>query len=105
MDKKLDKSIRELVESNKLAEIKASENSKSIEKEIPKALEGKFTSVEGKIRETSTSLEGKISEISTSLEGKISSVEGKISEISTSLEDKMNDLNQKLGVILNLISK
>ena len=90
MDKKLDRSIKELVES-----------SKSIETEIPKALEGKFTSVEGKIRE-----------ISTSLEGKIRSVEGKISETSTSLggkitsvEGKMNDLNQKLDAILNLISK
>ena len=70
MDKKLDRSIRELVESNKLAEIKATENSKSIETKIPKALEGKFTSVEGKI----SSVEGKISEISISLEGKISEI-------------------------------
>ena len=101
MDKKLDKSIRELIESNKSAEIKATESIKSVESkvnDISISLEKKNTSVEGKISDVNISLEAKISDISTSLEGKIS-------DISTSLEGKMNDLNQKLEIILNIISK
>ena len=128
MDKKLDKSIKELIESNKSAETKATGSSKLIEININKSnmvLEGKFTSlegkialVEGKISDQSISLE-KITDASTSLEGKIASVdskiisvEGKISNISASLDDKMvsveskiNDLNHKLEMILSIISK
>ena len=122
MDKKLDKSVKDIIESNRASEIKAIESSKSIEDKIDVSLEGKFPSVEGKIK----AVEDKISEISTSLEGKIESVEGKIislegkiisvdekitsvedkiSDINTSLQGKMNDLNQKLEIILNIISK
>ena len=107
MDKKFDKNIKELIESNKVVETKATENTKSMEKEINKSFEGKFTSLEGKIAsmesknsDISTSLEGKITDISTSLEGKI-----KHSDISTSLEGKINDLDRKLEMILSIISK
>ena len=114
MDKKFDRSIKELIESNTLAENKATESSKSIEANINKSnmmLEGKFASVEGRISGISASLEGKIasvdskiSNISTSLEGKMrdisTSLEGKIDSkingISTSLEGKMNDISTSL---------
>ena len=114
MDKKLDKNIRELIESNKLAENKATENIQSMEKMISKSLEGKFVSVEKKISDISTSLEAKmvsagnnaeISEIRALLEDKIASVEDKIADINTSLDDKMNRLNEKLESILGIISK
>ena len=98
MDKKLDRSIKELIESNK-----------AIETKIEKSLEEKIASVEGKISGVSGSLEGKINDASTSLEDKLNdistSMEGKLSDISASLEEKMNDLNQKFEIILNIISK
>ena len=97
MDKKLDKSIKELMESNKAAETKAAESSKSIETNIAKSnttLEGRFASVEQNIK---ASLEGKIA----SVEGQILAVDSKIA----SVEDKMNELNHKLEMILNIISK
>ena len=93
MDKKLDKIIRELTESNKSAKVKAAENIKSIETKMTQSLEGKFTSVEWKI----SSMDGKIA----SMEGKIASVEGNIE----SMKDNMKNINAKLDIILNFISK
>ena len=125
MDKKLDKSIKELTESNIVAVTKANEGSKSIEANINKSsislegkiqsVESKITSVEGNISDIRTSLESKNTSVEdklTSVESKITSVESKISDVSASLESKitlvegkMNDLNQKLEIILNIISK
>ena len=53
---KIDKNIKELIESNNSIEIK-----------IEKSLEGKFPSVEGKMYDIYASLDGKLSNISTSL--------------------------------------
>ena len=124
MDKKLDKSIKELIDSNKRAETRGNENNKSITTEI-KSLQGKFTSVESKISNIIGSLEGKVSDrtsmetkindISQSLEGKINtslveigdktiSLEKRINDISTSLEGKMNDISTSLDGKMNDIS-
>ena len=115
MDKKLDKSIKELIESNTIAGNKANDSSKAIETNINNSstlLEGKITSVEGNISDIRSSLEGNINEIRSSLEGKISSVEDKMTSIESKmsdrsilLEDKMNELNNKLEIILSIISK
>ena len=116
IDRKIDKSIKELIESNKLSDTKVIASSKSIEIKIEEGkfplLESKITSMEGKI----TSVECKICDISASLDSKMTSMESKISDINTSLEGKMsdisttlegkiNDVNQKLEIILNIISK
>ena len=104
MDKKFDKNIKELIESNK-----------EVESTINKSFEGKVTSLEVKI----ASMEDKNSDINASLEDKIISVEGQITDISTSLKGKIksmkgqitsveaqiDDLDRKLDAFLSIISK
>ena len=101
MDKKLDKGIRELTESNlaignkinessKLAEVKSDESNKSIE--------NKIDSIESKITDLSLSLENKISEISVSFETRIK-------ESNEAATSQIRELSQKLEEILNILSK
>ena len=131
MDKKLDKNIKEMVESNKVVVAKANENSKALEETIDKSLKGKFGSMEGKMSDISeslqdkissieskfcdisTSLDGKITDISTSLEAGITSMERKMRDLSTSLDDKISTISTSLegkiasveGKMINLNEK
>ena len=94
IDKKLDKSFREL--TDKLGETRPTEDSKSIETSINKSttsMEGKFSSVESKISDIRTSMDDKI----TSLEGNIKSMGGNI----TSVGSKISDINASLENINN----
>ena len=87
MDKKLDKTLREIID--KIGEAQPTESSKSIETFINNST----TSMEGNI----SSLNSKISDIRTSLEGKINSMEGNI----TSVGSKINDINASLETKIN----
>ena len=97
MDKKLDRNMREIAQSNRFVEIKIAESSKLVESKATSA-ENKIASVETII----SSIENKMENRMGVLENKIDSLENKIKQ---SVESNIQDLSLKIEIILKILSK